>query len=114
MDLSDDEVQQCRSRSPRGRSADPVESATWAKAGQLDWWVKERQEWLGRVRGATAVNGGSELLIFVPRAARGSLGQSEDCFFDCYKSISIFVPKTVLHDQYRYQSSFSNSATLCR
>jgi hypothetical protein len=20
-------------------------------AGQLDWWVKERQQWLGRVRG---------------------------------------------------------------
>jgi hypothetical protein len=30
----------------------PVEIATWSKAGQLDWWVKERQQWLGRVRGA--------------------------------------------------------------
>ena len=29
-----------------------VEMATWSKAGQLDWWVKERQQWLGRVRGA--------------------------------------------------------------
>jgi hypothetical protein len=29
----------------------PVETATSSKAGQLDWWVKERQEWLGRVRG---------------------------------------------------------------
>jgi len=29
----------------------PVEVATWSKAGQLDWWVKERQQWLGRVRG---------------------------------------------------------------
>src|SRR5688572_19107693 len=29
-----------------------MESATWSKAGQLDWWVKERQEWWGRVRGA--------------------------------------------------------------
>jgi hypothetical protein len=28
-----------------------VESATWSAAGTLDWWVKERQEWLGRVRG---------------------------------------------------------------
>jgi hypothetical protein len=27
-------------------------TATWSKAGQLDWWVKERQEWWGRVRGA--------------------------------------------------------------
>jgi hypothetical protein len=22
------------------------------KAGQLDWWVRERREWWGRVRGA--------------------------------------------------------------
>jgi hypothetical protein len=31
-----------------------VEVATWAQAGQLDWWVKERRphlEWFGRVRG---------------------------------------------------------------
>jgi len=28
-----------------------VESATWALGGTLDWWVKERQQWLGRVRG---------------------------------------------------------------
>jgi hypothetical protein len=29
----------------------PVESATWTPGGTLDWWVKERQQWLGRVRG---------------------------------------------------------------
>jgi hypothetical protein len=23
----------------------------WSHAGQLDWWVKERQQWLGPVRG---------------------------------------------------------------
>jgi hypothetical protein len=40
------------------REVDPpiqVEMATWSKAGQLDWWVKERRprlEWFGRVRGA--------------------------------------------------------------
>jgi hypothetical protein len=28
-----------------------VESATWSPGGTLDWWVKERQESLGRVRG---------------------------------------------------------------
>ena len=52
MDLSDDEVRQ-RAEVDR-REVDPpiqVETATWSKAGQLDWWVKERQEWLGRVRG---------------------------------------------------------------
>jgi hypothetical protein len=38
----------------------------WSSAGQLDWWVKEGQEWWGRLRGADAVNGGSEPLIFVP------------------------------------------------
>jgi hypothetical protein len=37
------------------REVDPpiqVDIARWSKAGQLDWWVKERQQWLGRVRGA--------------------------------------------------------------
>jgi hypothetical protein len=37
------------------RAVDPpieVETATWSKAGQLDWWVRERREWFGRVRGA--------------------------------------------------------------
>jgi hypothetical protein len=36
------------------RKVDPpieVESATWSPGGTLDWWVKERQQWLGRVRG---------------------------------------------------------------
>jgi hypothetical protein len=53
MDLNDDEVQQ-RSAADR-REVDPpiqVETAAWSKAGQLDWWVKERREWFGRVSGA--------------------------------------------------------------
>jgi hypothetical protein len=29
-----------------------VQAATWSPGGQLDWWLKERQEWWGRVRGA--------------------------------------------------------------
>jgi hypothetical protein len=29
-----------------------VESATWSAGGTLDWWVRERREWFGRVRGA--------------------------------------------------------------
>jgi hypothetical protein len=36
------------------REVDPpieVESATWSAAGQLDWWVRERRAWFGRVRG---------------------------------------------------------------
>jgi hypothetical protein len=28
-----------------------VESATWSAAGKLDYWVKEQQEWWGRVCG---------------------------------------------------------------
>jgi hypothetical protein len=28
-----------------------VELATWSAAGQLDWWVRERREWFGRVCG---------------------------------------------------------------
>jgi hypothetical protein len=50
MDLSDLEQIPEAER----REVDPpiaVETATWSKAGQLDWWVKERQQWLGRVRG---------------------------------------------------------------
>jgi hypothetical protein len=42
----------------------------WSNAGQLDWWVKERQEWWEVAYAVpTGVNGESELLIFVPRAA---------------------------------------------
>jgi hypothetical protein len=48
----------------------PVETATWSKAGQLDWWVKERLEWLGRVRGEAVSSGGSKPVIFVLLAAR--------------------------------------------
>jgi len=29
----------------------PVESATWTAAGELDYWVRDRGEWWGRVRG---------------------------------------------------------------
>jgi hypothetical protein len=31
-----------------------VEMATWSNVGQLDWWVKERGKWMGRVRGEAA------------------------------------------------------------
>jgi hypothetical protein len=37
------------------REVDPaveVQIASRTAAGQLDWWVKERREWWGRVRGA--------------------------------------------------------------
>ena len=37
------------------REVDPpidVEAATWSPGCTLDWWVKERGKWLGRVRGA--------------------------------------------------------------
>src|SRR5215211_5647603 len=36
------------------RAVDPpveVQVATWSAAGTLDWWVRERREWFGRVRG---------------------------------------------------------------
>jgi hypothetical protein len=48
-----DEVQR-RAGADR-REVDPpiqVETALWSKAGSLDWWVKEQQEWWGRVGGA--------------------------------------------------------------
>jgi hypothetical protein len=53
MDLSGDDLEQIAEADRR--AVDPplqVDAATWSKAGQLDWWVKERQEWLCRVRGA--------------------------------------------------------------
>jgi hypothetical protein len=55
------------------RAVDPpirVDTAIWSKAGQLDWWVKERQEWLGRVRG---VDGGQRWIRAVDlRPGNGS------------------------------------------
>jgi hypothetical protein len=52
MDLNADDVQ----RLPEAdrRVVDPpvqVDMASWSPGGRLDWWVKERQQWLGRVRG---------------------------------------------------------------
>jgi hypothetical protein len=71
MDLNDEEVQQ-RAETDR-RGVDPpvqVETASWSRAGQLDWWVRDRQEWFGRIRGKTAGNDGLKLVIFVLRAAQ--------------------------------------------
>jgi hypothetical protein len=53
MDLGDDDVQQ-RPEVDRRQVYPPieVEMATWAKAGQLDCWARERREWWGRLRGA--------------------------------------------------------------
>ena len=53
MNLSDADVGQIAEADRR--EVDPpiqVETAMWSEAGQLDWWVKERREWWGRVRGA--------------------------------------------------------------
>jgi hypothetical protein len=71
VDLSDAELEQHAAADRR--EFDPlvqVETATWSSAGQLDWWVKDRQEWWGRVRGQTTVNVWVRLLIFVRRAAQ--------------------------------------------
>jgi len=47
MQVDDYAEADCREVSP------PIEvgSPTWSAGGTLDWWVKERREWLGRVRG---------------------------------------------------------------
>jgi hypothetical protein len=53
MDLSDADLEQFAEADRR--VVDPpihVESATWSPGGHLDWWVKDRQEWFGRVRTA--------------------------------------------------------------
>jgi hypothetical protein len=58
MDLSADEVQQ-RAEADRREDDPPIQvvRATWSKAGQLNWWVKDRQEWWRRVRGANGRQG---------------------------------------------------------
>jgi hypothetical protein len=70
MDLSDDDLE--RIAEADRREVDPpiqVDAAAWSAGGTLDWWVKERQQWMGRVRARTVSSGGSERVIFVPRAA---------------------------------------------
>jgi hypothetical protein len=53
MDLSENDLKQFAA-ADRQEVNPPIqlETATWSKAAQLDWWVKDRQEWWGRVRGA--------------------------------------------------------------
>jgi hypothetical protein len=70
MDFSAADVQH-RAEADRHEVNPPiqVQLATWSQAGQLDWWVKERQKWWGRYAVQTAGNGGLEPLIFVPGAA---------------------------------------------
>jgi hypothetical protein len=66
MDLSDDDLQQFAEADRR--AVDPpieVQEATWSPGGQLDWWVKERQRWWGRVRGKDGRQRWVKLLIFV-------------------------------------------------
>jgi hypothetical protein len=69
----------CRSTSPRSQSADPVDTASWSKDGQLDWWGEGTVGMVGpgtRVR--TVVSDGSMLLIFVvPRAGHSHDGSHE-------------------------------------
>jgi hypothetical protein len=53
MDLTDDDVQHLAEADRR--EVNPpvqVETATWSSGGGPDWWVKERQQWWGRVRSA--------------------------------------------------------------
>jgi hypothetical protein len=69
MDLSGKDVQQFAEADRR--EVDPpiqVEAASWSPGGRLDWWVKDRQEWYGRVRGANGRQRWVKLLIFVQRA----------------------------------------------
>jgi hypothetical protein len=62
-----------RPRLIAGKSTQPIEvrMASWSPRGKLDWWVKDRQEWWGCVRGADG--GGSVPLISVPRATHSQI-----------------------------------------
>jgi hypothetical protein len=87
MDLSDADVQQFAEVDRR--VVDPpihIESATWSPGGQLDWWVRERREWWGRVRGA---NGRQRWV----RAAdlRPASGSRERSMIPCVEVLGLFV-----------------------
>jgi hypothetical protein len=43
-----------------------VATAAWSRADQLDWWVKERQEWWAGHVVQTAVNGGLMIILLWP------------------------------------------------
>ena len=50
----------------------PVETVTWSRARELDWWVKEhrpRLEWWDEYAVRMAGSDGSELVIFAALAA---------------------------------------------
>jgi hypothetical protein len=60
MDLSNDDLEQIAVADRR--EVDPpiqAEAAMWSKAGQLDWWVRERQEWWVGYAVLTASSAGS-------------------------------------------------------
>jgi hypothetical protein len=68
MDLSND-VQQ-RAEADRRELDPPIHvDGTWSRAGQLDWWVKERRNGGLAYAMQTAIDGGSALMIFVQRTA---------------------------------------------
>jgi hypothetical protein len=77
MDLSGDEVQQ-RAEADRREVNPPiqVETATWSKAGQLDWWMERTAGDGGAAYAVPTVgNGGSEPLIFArPQASERASG----------------------------------------
>jgi hypothetical protein len=79
MDLSNDELEQYAAADRR--EVDPrikVEMATWSTAGRLDLRSGRAPAVAGLgYEAKTAVNGGSELLIFVRRAAHGHDGFTE-------------------------------------
>jgi hypothetical protein len=52
--------------------------AAWSPGGQLDWWVKERREWWGRVRGADGRQRWVRAVDLRPASDSHSKGKS-DC-----------------------------------
>ena len=92
------------------RAVDPpiqVEIATWSKAGQLDWWVRERREWWVGYSCQTAVNVDQKLLIFDRRA-----GPSADCW--CCESHAISCPRTTGRESNRYKAHATSGGCVPR
>jgi hypothetical protein len=50
-----------------------------SKAGQLDWWVKERLEWLGGVRGGGTVSAAGQAEAWHSKRLRQCLVKGSIC-----------------------------------
>jgi hypothetical protein len=68
--------------------------ASWSPGDQLDWWVKERQEWWDRVRGAKTVRAQYQLLSSTARTF-SKMGFSSVYYLRSVSEIDASVVQTI-------------------